>query len=97
MRRPIYPDAEAFINFKKEEKYAKLQQETSGSNIGTRPTGKRDKNALPKKKRYSRREKKKRKERGEKKQNSCFFKYIHLDMQVLRYWWSFFNKKQTMP
>ncbi|CAO3671500.1 unnamed protein product [Rhizopus stolonifer] len=31
MRRPIYPDSEAFINFKKEEKYAKLQQETSGS------------------------------------------------------------------
>ncbi|CAO3670036.1 unnamed protein product [Rhizopus stolonifer] len=58
MRRLIYPDAEAFINFKKEEKYAKLQQETSGSNIDTRPTGKRGKNALPKKKRYSRREKK---------------------------------------
>ncbi|CAO3696067.1 unnamed protein product [Rhizopus stolonifer] len=64
MHRPIYPDAEAFVNFKKEEKYAKLQQETSGSNISTRPIEKRGKNALPKKKR----EKKKRAWRKETEQ-----------------------------
>jgi hypothetical protein len=44
MRKPIYLDAEAFINAKRESKFAKLQE--TSSNISNQPTGKRGKNAL---------------------------------------------------